>query len=1430
MKRILYLFLLVILPYSAAQAQTLVHYWNFNTSTTEQDLLTPSTSLVSGSSIQHIAGGTSQIQITSNTAQGFEITNPNARNGDAAATHLRFNNPIGGTLVFSLPTTGYNAIVITYAARRSGQGAGTQYIEYTTDGTNYQYFDTIAPPDGNPSSFGIDFSALTTVNNNANFKIRITFDATGGGTSGNNRFDNFSLEGNALSGDVTPPQATFNPANNSVSIPNNVQPTITFNEDIRLINNTALNNTNVDAVVELRLDNASGALVSFDATITGKVITVVPGALLLPSQNYYLSILGNQVEDLANNAFATTQSVTFTTLSLQTVFQPGDIVPVAYRMNATATDDEFAFLTLVNILPGTRINFTDAKYTDNTQAQCAGGFTWEAPAAGVASGTVISIKNDANPPVVSVGTAFGSGFGLSSGGDQIVAYTGTASSPSHVMALSSNAWLANNASCSGSESKLPTTLTAGTSAISLSTAPGNVTGNTVNAFYTGTMTGTPAQLRTAILNPANWNGVGAGTAPQTWPTWSFPGPPSIISAKTLHQTAIQLVFNRPMDAPSTTNVANYTGISGLSSVTMTANGNAADTVTLTFSSPFITGNNYTLVVDNVRDADLVQIFTPYSFMFTYTTSVKFNKAFLVVNENDGQVTVELDVVNPSQTSLDLVLKPASFSTAGPTDLLFTAQNLVAGSSKLTVQIPITEDAVKEQDEYFVLSLENSNGVQIIGSPFLTVYIKDNDRKAPTATKEIELIPVTSFSPTASGSTTEIVVYDAGTKRLFTTSAIQDRLDIINFSNPAVPVLIKSVDMTPYGGITSVAVYNGIVAVASPNANEQLNGSVVIFSTNGDFQKQVTVGALPDMITFSPDGKMILTANEGQPNNAYTVDPEGSVSIIDISGGIANLSQTNVTTVLFTAFNPQEPTLIASGVRKTWAASTLSQDFEPEYITIHKDGKRAWVTLQENNAIAEINLETKTITSVWALGTKDANLFGNGFDASDKTGVPLLANWNVKAFFMPDAVVNFQLYGVNYLLTANEGDEKEYGPLNERTTVGSGDVVLNPAIYPNAEILKQDHNLGRLRITNLNGKNSQGEYDQLYMVGPRSFTIWNADTKSLVYESGDALELITSQDPVFGVQFNADNEGNGIKSRSRSKGPEPEGATVAKIGDETYAFIGLERIGGVMVFNITNPNAPVYVDYNNLRNLTTFAGDNGPEGIIYIAPQSSPNGKAYLVVANEISGSLSIFEVNKIPQTREVAFSSSNTLMLPEAGSRVQISINLDAPAQATSTITLKIQNGTGAIYGTDYSLSTAPKGDSIVLTVAKGASSANFTVTPLNDVLIESNETVNFQIASVSEFVKAGTTSSFTVTIESDDANGVTTINGREHLRAYPNPIDASFDHLSFNKSISLVVYDLQGKKVMEAVDVTQINVSLFVRGTYLIRTSEGESLSFIKK
>ncbi|MBK7872036.1 MAG: choice-of-anchor I family protein [Saprospiraceae bacterium] len=215
---------------------------------------------------------------------------------------------------------------------------------------------------------------------------------------------------------------------------------------------------------------------------------------------------------------------------------------------------------------------------------------------------------------------------------------------------------------------------------------------------------------------------------------------------------------------------------------------------------------------------------------------------------------------------------------------------------------------------------------------------------------------------------EIAAFDAMSARLFFTNADANTVTILDISNPSMPTKVKDVDMTIYGGgVNSVAVYNGLVAVAVESNNKTDDGKVVFFDTNGDFISEVTVGALPDMVTFSHDGTKVLTANEGEPNSDYSVDPEGSVSIIDVSNGAANAT---VMTVNFQTYNDKKTSLLNKGIRIYGPNATVAQDLEPEYVALAPDDARAYVTLQENNAIAVIDVANAKVLDIFPLGYKD----------------------------------------------------------------------------------------------------------------------------------------------------------------------------------------------------------------------------------------------------------------------------------------------------------------------------------------------------------------------------------------------------------------------------------------------------------------------------
>jgi hypothetical protein len=383
-----------------------------------------------------------------------------------------------------------------------------------------------------------------------------------------------------------------------------------------------------------------------------------------------------------------------------------------------------------------------------------------------------------------------------------------------------------------------------------------------------------------------------------------------------------------------------------------------------------------------------------------------------------------------------------------------------------------------------------------------------------------------------------------------------------------------------------------------------------------------------MLIFSPNGRYVLVANEAEPDSNYTIDPEGSVSIIDLSRGVAKLTQADVRTAGFSAFNGAT---LNSSIRIFGPGASLAQDLEPEFITVSDNSKTAWVTCQENNAIATIDIPTATVTKLTGLGFKDHLLPDNGLDASDRDNLINITNWPVKGVYLPDGITSYKVGGQTFLVMANEGDAREYAAFDEQVRVGAASVVLDTNVFPNATTLKNNANLGRLRITSTKGKNPvTGQYEELYAFGTRSFSIRTTDG-GLVFDSGDAFEVITAA--AYPTNFNASNNNNLVDDRSDDKGPEPEGVVLGKAFGNTYAFTCLERIGGVMVYDVSDPYAPFFVDHVNFRNFSVVptspaAGDLGPEGMIFIKAEDSPNGKPLLVIGNEISGTTTIFEINK----------------------------------------------------------------------------------------------------------------------------------------------------------------------------------------------------------
>ncbi len=524
---------------------------------------------------------------------------------------------------------------------------------------------------------------------------------------------------------------------------------------------------------------------------------------------------------------------------------------------------------------------------------------------------------------------------------------------------------------------------------------------------------------------------------------------------------------------------------------------------------------------------------------------------------------------------------------------------------------------------------------------------------------------------------EIVVYDADNQQLLSINADAGNVRVTDLSTVSAPAEVGVLDAvtdaaadaaSDLDGLNSVAVANGVVAVAIAADPVTDDGAVAFYdAATRAYLGAVDVGPNPDNVVFTPDGATLLVANEGEPDAstidvsafptidpAELTDPEGSVSVISVPPATGDFTTLSARSADFTAFNGMEALLVAQGARFPGqgfnAASTLAQELEPEYITT--DGTTAWVTLQENNALAVVDVATATVSALVGLGVKDHSIETFGLDASDEDGPGGAASvnirpWPIVGMYQPDTIVSYVTGGRRYLVTANEGDgrelEVEVAGEDEvifADEVGIDDLTLDPEAYPDAAELADAAALGELNLSLVDGDvDDDGDVDLLHAFGSRSFSIWDAATGALVFDSGNDFEVLTAR--LFGAAFNNDNtEGDG-DSRSDNKGPEPEAIAVATLQGRAYAFIGLERVGGVAIYDVTVPNAPIFQNYiegfaprdfsldeDALQALIEANGadqpDLGPESIVIIDAADSPNGEPLMVVGNEVSGTIAIY--------------------------------------------------------------------------------------------------------------------------------------------------------------------------------------------------------------
>ncbi|WP_394856289.1 choice-of-anchor I family protein [Staphylococcus borealis] len=495
--------------------------------------------------------------------------------------------------------------------------------------------------------------------------------------------------------------------------------------------------------------------------------------------------------------------------------------------------------------------------------------------------------------------------------------------------------------------------------------------------------------------------------------------------------------------------------------------------------------------------------------------------------------------------------------------------------------------------------------------------------------------------------TEIVKYNPINGYAYSVNGDKEALDIIDVKHPGKDGAINLVKRIylqdngiEAGDLTSVTVHPSgeYVAVSAPAEDKTKPGHVVFYGSNGDYINNVTVGSLPDMVTFSKDGKYLLVANEGEPSDDYTVNPPGSVSVIDVTGGPANVSANDVRTAMFTKEHQEGIRALGPNVGDAYL------NIEPEYIAVDSQSRYAYVTLQEVSAIAKIDIAKGDIVQVKGLPYKDHSLAQNAMDTSDEDGKSELRRVPVLGLLQPDGIDTYDYNGETYLLIANEGDSQDYEGYSEEKRVKKlkDDIQLDARYYQGytqAELdemvnngLFDDEQLGRLKVTTSHAfKDANGKYNALVSYGGRSFSILRASDLEVIYDSGNDIEQRVLD--LLPERFNANYEAADdikVDDRSDDKGPEAENVVVGKVGSHSYAFVGLERVGGIMIYDITNPNEPYFVKY-------LYDPDNkdiSPEGITFESAEESPNGKPMLIASFELSGTTSAWELEDLTGDQE----------------------------------------------------------------------------------------------------------------------------------------------------------------------------------------------------
>ncbi len=924
----------------------------------------------------------------------------------------------------------------------------------------------------------------------------------------------------------------------------------------------------------------------------------------------------------------------------------GGIAFVGYNADG---NDNIAFVVLQDIAAGEALLFGDNEWDGAAFNTGEGLMRWTATAA-IPAGTVVRIDNlSAGTLGASHGTvvAVGARPALAAADEVLYAYQDLAGTLSFVTAV------ANSGFDSAVRGVLTGTgLTAGVDALNLATVDA---GADIGA-YTGARSGLASfdAYRGILNNAANWITQDAagdqgidGVAPDVpFDNTAFTvsgGAPSVtltLSTATASETAATVVTLTATASAAV--VGDQTVNVDVSGSGITAGDYLLSSALITIAGGATSGTaTFTIVDDTVSEGPETATLA-LSGPSTGIVLGSPSSANVAIEDNDAppQVNLSLSAASGSEAAATTITVTAtatqpvvgdqtvllSIGGSGITASDYWLSNATitirSGQTTGSVSFTINDDAAAEGAETALLSIGSpSSGLTLGPTTSASLAIANNDGSL-----------LTKVGSATSATASEIPAFDPGSDRVYVVAG-----SIVNvYQMDAGGALASLGSLAPGFAIppgkiaapNSVAIKGGIVAVAyelkDSTTLAHQNGRVSFFNAaDGSFLNSVEVGALPDMLSFTPDGLKVLVANEGEPNSygqPTSFDPEGSISIIDLAGGVAAAM---VSTAGFADFNDDAASLKAAGVRIFGPGASVAQDLEPEYITITPDGATAIVTLQEANAVAVLDIASATVTSVLPLGTKDHNASGNGFDASDRdltttSGRINIQNWPVQGMLQPDAITNFSVGGQLFFVTANEGDSRAYTGFSEEIRVGAAGYVLDPTIFPDAATLKANANLGRLQLSNATGDtDGDGDFDVVSAFGARSFTIWDAGGNR-VFDSGDQLEQITAtRVPTI---FNSDGSAATFDTRSDNKGPEPEAVVTGQIGSRMLAFVGLERVGDVIVFDVTNPAAPSFVQYINLPE------DVAPEGLVFVSAADSPTGQPLLITANEISNTVAVFEI------------------------------------------------------------------------------------------------------------------------------------------------------------------------------------------------------------